>query len=101
VDALGRALFGRSLRLRVLLWVLDQDEAFYQSQAAAGVGYGSSAVAVELDNLERVDMLVKYGRAQLNGRQYYRRQPSVYWAVIKAAQEALVASAASASSEAT
>ena len=52
VDAVaewGELLFGRRLRLRVLLWVEEQEDPFNQSQAAMGVAYSSSGeVAKEL-----------------------------------------------------
>ena len=73
-DVVGELLFGRRLRLRVLLWAAQQDEPFHQTEAATGVGYNSPGeVAKELERLVRLDMLRKFGRPSGVGRQYYRR----------------------------
>ncbi|HUI02085.1 MAG TPA: hypothetical protein VLZ77_00970 [Acidimicrobiales bacterium] len=73
-DVVGELLFGRRLRLRVLLWVAEQAEPFHQTEAAAGVGYNSPGeVAKELERLVRLEMVRKFGRPGGVGRQYYRR----------------------------
>lgn len=91
VDHLGKLLFGRPIRLRLLLWVSDRvDTVFYQSEAAAGVGYKSStAVAAELDRLERLGMVRKFGRLAGNERQNYARIDSEYWTIVAAAKSSL------------
>ena len=74
VDTYGELVFGRRLRLRVLLWVAERDEVFNQSQAAAGVGYSSSGeVGKELERLVALDMVRKYGRPTRVGPQNYAR----------------------------
>jgi len=73
-DVVGELLFGRRLRLRVLLWAAEQAEPFHQTEAAAGVGYNSPGeVAKELERLVRLEMLRKFGRPTGVGRQYYKR----------------------------
>lgn len=90
MDALGAAMFGRALRLRVLLWVGARESAFYQSQAASEVDYrGVSAVAKELDTLEDLRMVRKFGRPNNTGRQNYIRVESPLWAIVESAREAL------------
>ena len=90
MDTLGSGIFGRPLRLRVLLWVRAKDGVFFQSQAARGVEYsGVSAVAKELDTLEQLGMVRKYGRPSNTGRQNYIRIHSPWWAIVDAAQAAL------------
>lgn len=89
MDALGKAMFGRALRLRVLLWVNQQQQgsAFFQSEAARAVEYLSvSAVAKELDTLEALQMVRKFGRPSNNGRQNYVRTGSPYWTIIDAVE---------------
>lgn len=84
----GELLFGRPLRLRVLLWVWEQGEKeFHQSDAARGVEYSStSEVGKELDRLCRLGMLVKYGRPNRLGPQYYRPDLShLGWGIAAAA----------------
>lgn len=83
-------MFGRALRLRVMLWVAEQDEAFFQQQAAKALDYsGISEVAKELAALEALGMLRRFGRPQNVGRLYYQRIDSPLWAAITAVSEAL------------
>jgi len=87
VDTVGELLFGRRLRLRVLLWALDRTGAFNQSEAAKGVDYNSSGeVAKELERLVQLGMLVKYGRPSRVGPQNYRRVEHPGWDVAGAAR---------------
>ncbi|HUY22783.1 MAG TPA: hypothetical protein VMV22_10660 [Acidimicrobiales bacterium] len=87
VDAVGELLFGRRLRLRVLLWASEQTVAFNQSEAARGVGYNSSGeVAKELERLVELDMLRKYGRPTRVGPQNYVRADHAGWDVADAAR---------------
>ena len=87
VDAVGELLFGRRLRLRVLLWAHDQAQAFNQSEAARGVGYNSSGeVAKELERLVQLQMLRKYGRPTRVGPQNYVRAEHPGWTVAEAAR---------------
>src|SRR5271170_346715 len=73
VDVIGELLFGRRLRLRVLLWVSDQAHPFNQSEAARGVQYNSSGeVAKELERLAELKMLRKFGRPTRVGPQNYK-----------------------------
>ncbi len=72
VDVIGELLFGRRLRLRVLLWASDQAHPFNQSEAARGVQYNSSGeVAKELERLAELKMLRKFGRPTRVGPQNY------------------------------
>lgn len=87
VDLVGELLFGRRLRLRVLLWAAVQTSAFNQSEAARGVGYSSSGeVAKELERLVQLDMLRKYGRPTRVGPQNYVRADHLGWGVVEAAR---------------
>ena len=87
IDAVGELLFGRRLRLRVLLWAHDQSHAFNQSEAARGVGYSSSGeVAKELERLVQLHMLRKYGRPTRVGPQNYVRAEHPGWTVAEAAR---------------
>lgn len=84
-------MFGRALRLRVLLWVYRQEAPFFQSQAAAGVEYSSvTAVAKELDTIESLGMLRKYGRPNKTGRQNYVRIASPRWPIVEAVERSLI-----------
>lgn len=90
MDGLGATLFGRRLRLRVLVWVRRQKTTFFQSQAARGVDYtGVSAVAKELDMLEALGMVRKFGRPSATGRQNYVRIESPLWSIVDATVDAL------------
>jgi hypothetical protein len=90
VDGLGGGMFGRPLRLRVLLWVRAREGVFFQSEAARGVDYsGVSAVAKELETLEVLGMVRKYGRPSNTGRQNYVRTESPWWGIIDTASAAL------------
>ncbi len=90
MDAVGGELFGRAIRLRLLVWVRSQNEAFFQSQAARAIDYsGVSAVAKELDMLERLGMVRKFGRPNRVGRQNYLREDSPLWSVVDATVAAI------------
>jgi hypothetical protein len=83
-------LFGRSLRLRVALWVFRRtDPTFYQTEAAEGVGYTASAVVVELGRLLQLDMLKKHSAKPGDRRKYYERVESPLWRIIQVADEVL------------
>jgi hypothetical protein len=93
VDALevyGEELFGRRIRLRVLLWAHQQKQAFNQSEASKGVDYSSSGeVAKELERLVRLGMLRKFGRPSRVGPQNYVRVEHPGWAIAGAARTAV------------
>src|SRR5579862_589742 len=93
VDAYGELVFGRRLRLHVLLWVAEQDEVFNQSQASVGVGYSSSGeVGKELERLVALEMVRKFGRPTRVGPQNYARiadHPG--WLIAEAARTAIAA----------
>jgi hypothetical protein len=93
VDALseyGDQMFGRRLRLRVLLWAQSRADAFNQSEAAVGVAYSSSGeVAKELERLVRLGMLRKFGRPGRVGPQNYLRVEHPGWAIAEAARSAV------------
>jgi hypothetical protein len=93
VDAYGELVFGRRLRLHVLLWVAERDEVFNQSQAAAGVGYSSSGeVGKELERLVALDMVRKFGRPGRVGPQNYARiSEHPGWLIAEGARTAIVA----------
>ena len=87
VDAVGELLFGRRLRLRVLLWASEQKGAFNQSEAARGVGYNSSGeVAKELERLVQLDMVRKFGRPTRVGPQNYLRADHPGWEIADVAR---------------
>ena len=93
VDALemyGEELFGRRIRLRVLLWAHTQRQAFNQSEASKGVDYSSSGeVAKELERLVRLGMLRKFGRPSRVGPQNYLRVEHPGWGIAGAARVAV------------
>jgi hypothetical protein len=83
-------MFGRRLRLRVLLWSESQHQAFNQSEAAVGVAYSSSGeVAKELERLVRLGMLRKFGRPSRVGPQNYLRVEHPGWAIAVAVRAAV------------
>ena len=90
VDVYGEELFGRRIRLRVLLWAHQQKHAFNQSEASKGVDYSSSGeVAKELERLVRLGMLRKFGRPSRVGPQNYLRVEHPGWAIAGAARVAV------------
>lgn len=50
---------------------------------------GASAVAKELDTLEKLGMIRKFGRPTNTGRQNYVRTDSPWWSIVDAARGAL------------
>ena len=95
IDVVGELLFGRRLRLRVLLWVAEQDKPFNQSEAARGVNYTSSGeVAKELERLVALDMVRKFGRPVRVGPQLYTRIEHVGWGLAAAARQMVLATPA-------
>jgi hypothetical protein len=90
LDVYGDQLFGRRIRLRVLLWADRQKQAFNQSEASKGVDYSSSGeVAKELERLVRLGMLRKFGRPSRVGPQNYVRVEHPGWAIASAARAAV------------
>jgi hypothetical protein len=86
----GEELFGRRIRLRVLLWAHKQKQAFNQSEASKGVDYSSSGeVAKELERLVRLGMLRKFGRPSRVGPQNYLRVEHPGWGIAGAARVAV------------
>src|SRR6202163_4564212 len=86
----GDQMFGRRIRLRVLLWAEARPDAFNQSEAAVGVSYSSSGeVAKELERLVRLGMLRKFGRPSRVGPQNYLRVAHPGWAIAAAARAAV------------
>lgn len=92
VDVYGQLLFGRRIRLRVLLWVAHRGEVFNQSEAARGVDYSSSGeIAKELERLVELGMVRKFGRESRVGPQKYIRTDHPGWRIATAAREAVAA----------
>jgi hypothetical protein len=90
IEEYGELMFGRRLRLRVLLWVLAEPDIFNQTQAARGLEYGSSGeVAKELERLVELGMLRKFGRPSRVGPQNYVRVDHPGWGIAKAARSAI------------
>lgn len=90
LEVYGEELFGRRIRLRVLLWAHKQRQAFNQSEASKGVDYSSSGeVAKELERLVRLGMLRKFGRPSRVGPQNYLRVEHPGWAIAAAARAAV------------
>ncbi|HEY7874574.1 MAG TPA: hypothetical protein VIG64_05575 [Actinomycetota bacterium] len=89
-DQLGHILFGRRLRLRVLLWVLGADQPFFLTEAAQGIGYSASGVSAELERLVELGMLARHDPLPGERRVYYSRTDTPLWNIIEAARIALL-----------
>ena len=89
-EHVSRALFGRSMRLPILMWIRARgDPAFYQGEVHAATGYPQSAVAGELARFADVGLICRQGRVS-HGRQYYvRDDDSALWTIVDAACGAL------------
>ena len=89
-------LFGRPLRLRVGLWVLERlenEDTFFQGEAASGIGYSASGVAAELERLVDLGMVERHENGT-ERRIYYSPRSSVLWAEAFAAARTFLASEA-------
>lgn len=85
----GRLLFGRPSRLRLLLWIHRVvADRFYQSEPPAEI-IAQSAAGTELRRLVALGMLTEH-REPGERRVYYQRQPSPLWAIVVATDQALV-----------
>ena len=92
LEVYGEELFGRRIRLRVLLWAHKQKQPFNQSEASKGVNYSASGeVAKELERLVRLGMLRKFGRPSRVGPQNYLHVEHPGWAIAAAARAAVQA----------
>lgn len=92
LEVYGEELFGRRIRLRVLLWAHKQKQPFNQSEASKGVDYSASGeVAKELERLVRLGMLRKFGRPSRVGPQNYLHVEHPGWAIAGAARAAVQA----------
>jgi hypothetical protein len=88
VDTLGRVLFGRSCRLRLALWILEQsDRRFYQSEPPPSV-IVQSAAAIELQRLVSIGML-RVSPQKERRRVYYERTNSRLWSAIETIRDTL------------
>jgi hypothetical protein len=90
VELVGRNLFGRRLRLRVLLWVLSADETFFLKEAADEIGYSASGVRDEFERLVDLGMLLRNPPLAGDRRTYYSRTDSPLWDIIEATRLALL-----------
>jgi DNA-binding MarR family transcriptional regulator len=91
VERVGHSLFGRRLRLQVLLWILNfKEPAFFLSEVAEGVHYSASGVSAELERLAALGMLNRHDALPGERRVYYSRTDSSLWAIIEAARIALL-----------
>ena len=89
VKELGKGLFGRSLRLQVALWALQQEgSSFYVTQVAQGVDYCASGVSVELSRLAGLGLLTPIADSG-SRRLYYIRTDSPLWGVFEVVAAAL------------
>lgn len=90
IDQYGELLFGRRIRLRVLLWVFRQGtQTFNQTEAARGIDYSAnSEVGKELERLVKLGMVRKFGRPGKVGPQIYVRVEHPWWAIVDAANKA-------------
>ena len=91
LDRLGELMFGRKLRLKVLLWAWERDGEFHQTDAAKGVDYSSTGeVGKELERLVDLGMLRKFGRPSGVGAQFYGRiEEHPGWGIARAAWAAV------------
>jgi hypothetical protein len=100
LEVYGEELFGRRIRLRVLLWAHKQKQPFNQSEASKGVNYSASGeVAKELERLVRLGMLRKFGRPSRVGPQNYLHVEHPGWAIAAAARTAVQAGLTDAADE--
>ena len=88
-EEVSRLLFGRAMRLPILMWIRDRnDPAFFQGEVHAATNYPQSAVADELTRFDELGLIAKQERA--NGRQYYQRlDESPLWDIVDAARSAV------------
>lgn len=88
VEEVGKHLFGRPCRLRLAIWIVQQDKPrFYQSQPPREVILQGDA-AKELGHLIRLGMLEEE-RPDDSRRVYYVRTDSPLWEIIRAAADAI------------
>lgn len=90
-DRYGELLFGRRIRLRVLLWTDAQGQrVFNQSEAARGIDYTATGeVGKELDRLVELGMLRKFSRSGNMGPQRYVRIEHLGWGIARAVRAAV------------
>lgn len=87
----GRLLFGRQVRLDLLLWIHARaDPTFFQGEPAAQLGAPQSAVRQELEKLVELRMLFREDPHPGSRRLYYSRTTSPLWEIADAARVALI-----------
>jgi len=83
-------LFGRQVRLELLLWIqVREDPSFFQGEPATELPAPQSAVREELEKLVELGMLFRQERHPGSRRLYYSRTDSPLWAIVEAARTAL------------
>lgn len=91
VERIGERLFGRGLRLRVALYLVDAEELQFQGGVARALDASATEVGKELDRLADLGMLQKLPRLRGNDRQNYLRQEHWLWEVLATVAERLSA----------
>lgn len=85
VEFVGKQLFGRPLRLRVLIWVMNRSDPFCKSEASKGVGYSSTtAVIAELSRLEALGMIEAVKPVVTSRRHDYKKVDHPFWDPVRA-----------------
>lgn len=87
-DQVGKLLFGRPCRLRLLLWIHAREKPrFFQSEPPRDVILQGD-VAKELGRLVQLGMLIEE-HPEDSRRIYYERTSSELWKIVEATAEAL------------
>ncbi|WP_063054746.1 hypothetical protein [Nocardia salmonicida] len=90
VQELSAALFGRTLRLPLAIWVRSRTEPFFQRQASDGVAVAQTHVRKELATFVQLGMLRELPRAEGDKRLFYEQDRGhPLWGTIDAAQVAV------------
>jgi DNA-binding MarR family transcriptional regulator len=93
IAEISRLLFGRPLRLVLLVWILERpDTAFFQSEPARALGCSTSNVVEELGRFLELGLVSEVPRTDGERRQYYLRDDgNPLWTIVRAAALAVSA----------
>jgi hypothetical protein len=89
LPAVSEGLFGRGMRLPLLMWIRRRDDPlFYITEARKGTGFEHAHVQKELKTLVGLGMLARLPVERKNERQYFRvNSDSILWRFVDVALE--------------
>lgn len=84
-ETLSDVLFGRPMRLPLLIWIRDrEDPLFFITEAAKATGFVHAHVRKELDRFAQIGLVQALPTKAKNDKQFFQRNDECpYWRVVE------------------